>query len=45
MNHKFPNDFKMETLDMLLDYLSKLNSSGAPTFLKKGITQKISEKI
>jgi hypothetical protein len=43
--HKFPNDFKMETLDMLLEYLSKINTSGAPSFIKKGIIKKISEKI
>lgn len=43
--HKFPNDFKMETLDMLLDYLQKINTSGAPPFIKRGIVQKISEKI
>jgi hypothetical protein len=43
--HQFPNDFAMESLEILLDNLTKANSSGAPSHVKDAINDKITKKI
>lgn len=43
--HVFPNDFAMEPLDYLLGTLQKASTSGAPSYVKKAITNKINKKI
>lgn len=45
IEHKFPSDFKMESLGTLLDYLQKANANGAPSYIKKSINKKITHKV
>lgn len=45
IDHKFPSDFKMESLGTLLDYLQKANANGAPSYIKKSINKKITHKV
>lgn len=45
ITHQFPNDFGMEPLDYLLETLSKANSSGSASYVKKAINLKITKKV
>lgn len=45
IDHKFPKDFKMKSLEMLLDNLQKASSSGAPSYIKKEIYKDIAQKL
>jgi hypothetical protein len=45
INHKFPSDFKMEPLGTLMDFLTKANTSGASSYVKKAINKKLTYKI
>ncbi len=45
VDHKFPKDFKMKTLSMLLEDLQKANTSGAPSYVKNEINSDIARKI
>lgn len=45
VDHQFPSDFKMESFDMLLNYLQKASVNGAPSYIKKAINKKITHKI
>lgn len=43
--HQFPKNFKMESLEMLLDSLTRANTSGAPSYIKNEINRDIANKI
>lgn len=45
ITHEFPKDFKMQGLSSLLDDLTKANNNGAPSHIKKSITNDITRKI
>ncbi len=45
ISHKFPKNFKMESLSMLLDNLTKANNSGAPAYIKDEINKDIAQKL
>lgn len=45
LEHKFPKDFKMKPLNMLLEDLSKANTSGAPSYVKNEINKDITQKL
>jgi len=45
INHQFPKDFKMKSITMLLDDLSKANTSGAPSYIKNEINKDIAQKL
>lgn len=45
ISHVFPKNFKMESLPMLLDNLSKANTSGAPSYIKDEINKDIAQKL
>lgn len=43
--HVFPNDFKMKPFSTLLDDLTKANTSGAPSHIKKALNRDITNKL
>lgn len=43
--HEFPKDFKMQSLNALLDDLQKATTNGAPSHIKKAISRDITRKI
>ncbi len=43
--HQFPKDFKMKSVTMLLEDLSKANTSGAPSYIKNQINKDLTDKI
>ncbi len=45
ITHQFPKNFKMESIPMLLDNLSKANTSGAPSYIKNEINRDIANKM
>lgn len=45
ISHTFPKDFKMKPLTQLLEDLSKANTSGAPSYIKKEINRDIAQKL
>lgn len=45
INHQFPKDFKMKSVTMLLDDLSKANTSGAPSYIKNEINKDLAQKL
>lgn len=45
ISHEFPKDFKMQSFSALLDDLTKANTNGAPSYIKKSITKDITRKV
>jgi hypothetical protein len=45
ISHQFPKDFKMKSVTMLLEDLSKANTSGAPSYIKNEINKDLAQKI
>lgn len=45
ITHEFPKDFKMQSLNALLDDLQKATANGAPSHIKKAISRDITRKI
>lgn len=45
VDHRFPKDFKMKTLEILLDELDKINQAGGGIYAKMIIRQQILEKL
>jgi hypothetical protein len=45
VEHAFPKDLKMKSLNILLDDLKKANDSGAPSYVKKSIHRDIAHKM
>lgn len=45
IQHQFPKDFKMKSVTMLLEDLSKANTSGAPSYIKNEINKDLAQKI
>lgn len=43
--HKFPSDFKLKTIPMLVSQLQQLNDSGAPAFVKSAVTDDLAELV
>lgn len=43
--HKFPKDFKMKSITMLLADLTALNNTGAPSYIKKAVVSDIAQKL
>lgn len=45
VEHAFPKDFKMKSIDALLEDLTKANNSGVPSYIKKEIVKDITQKL
>lgn len=45
IQHQYPKDFKMKSLTMLLEDLSKASTSGAPSYIKNEINKDITQKL
>jgi hypothetical protein len=45
IQHKFPKDFKMKSVTMLLEDLNKANNSGAPSYIKNEINKDLAQKL
>lgn len=45
VEHKFPKDFKMKPVGILLDELAKANTSGSPSYIKKELNHDIAQKL
>ena len=45
IDHKYPTDFKMESFNALLEQLQKANLNGVPSYIRKAINKKLTNKI